>query len=280
MVDERIEWDDIHLMADRHAVNKDALVPELGQHLGGKTEVSPLQLPADVRGVNITLRICERPYAVDLAALCADAKQALPPEYAAAIPHRLCLILIAVSVMNEGSYERIQRIGLQVQLPDDPRVRIFGMFPQPELVSVIQGELTCCADVQIDGQANVPAELPLGCVQIRLPFGVSVQTGAGGRFVGRFSFSVYSRAVAAVGLGDSQAQWVITRHDRPLDGHPHLFGLIVSTRKVARALMLKANVYAIVSNVTSLYTFPIRLQQPVWKDIPVRIEKAVLVPAG
>ncbi len=183
--------------------------------------------------------------------------------------------LLAVGVLNEGSYERIRRIGLRVQLQDDPRVRIFDMFPRSELISLLQGGLQCHLDVQMDGQVEVASDTPLDLFQVGLPFGVSVSAGTGGWLVGRLSFAVYSRVVDVIGIGDNQGQWVLTRQDKPLEGKTHLFGLVVSARKAARALGLKASVYAIVSKLTSLYTWPVRLEQPDWIDLPVLISDTV-----
>ena len=275
MFDDQSEFIQINLSADRDAMNATALVPEVAEHLGGNDRPAPPELPADVRSANVMLRIGRCPIVLDLAAVYAASGRELPPEYAIASPHRLCLIILAVGLLNEGSFERVARIGLRVQLPNDRRFQILSMFPRPELIRVIEGGLTCHADIQMDGQAEVSSDSPLGVLNTGLPFGVSVSAGAGGWLLGRVSFAVYSRVVDAVGICDSQGQWVLTRQDKPLDGRSHLFGLVVSVPRRASVLELKANVYAILSNLTSLYTWPVRLEQPNWTDLTVLIQKSL-----
>lgn len=270
------EFLDVPLTVGGNAANTAALLPD--RKMLGPKPPPRAELPADICGMGVTLRIGRAPLALDLAQLYTATGRDFPPEYDAASPHRLVLLMFTVGVLNEGSFERIRRFGLRVMLPPDPRYRIFDLLPRQELLTRFEANLEgranleCRADLGIDGQVELPAEasplpLPLG-----LPFGVSAAAGVTARVIGRLSFAVHSRLVDAIGDGDTQAQWVLTRQDLPLDGRTHRFGMVVSVPVAETEVKPKVNVYAIVSRLSSLHTWPVRLEDPDWHELKARIE--------
>lgn len=266
------DYEYLDLSGPENGVNLAAVLPEPTRHLGGEP-LPPPRLPGEVEGASLRLRIGRRPIALDLRAVYDAVDRPVPEEYAARRRrHKLCLVILSVGVLNEGSYESLRRLGLRVQFPDDPRIRIFDMFPRPELVTLFEGGLTFRADLRMDGQAEPPGASEPG-KSFRLEPGPILNATAAGWVAGRLSFAVYSRVVDAVGVGDFQGQWVLRRQDKPLHGKDLLFGLVVSAPKDSDALALQASVYAVVTNLSTLFTFPVRLEQKNWTDLAVEIQK-------
>jgi hypothetical protein len=269
MADDR-DFEEVRLELARDACNLEAVLPPPEyQDMGGETVPEEPPIPDEIRSVCVTLRVGRRPLVVDLAALPqrAVAGEAAPGSR----PPRLCLVLVSVAALGDGIEESLRQVGLTVELPEDKKgIRIFDLFPKPEYIRQFGADLSCHFDLSGAQPADAggstdasPGVKDAGVLGLRTQLSCSID--------GQLSFGVYTQVVDAVGVGDYRGQWVLTRQKEPLAGRDHLFGLVVSVPTAQRTLAFKVKVHAVVTYWTTLYTFPIRLEQKGWTSLSTRI---------
>lgn len=236
------------ILGRQNAVDPDLLVPPSKRDFGTEP---------DIRDKHVRLRIGNRPLARNLRVLYKLSNRKLPEDLEVFMSYDIWLLTHAVSVIQEDGFKKIQQVGYQMCFPDDPKVTVIEMLPQTRFIRKIGTSLESETDIKISGQASVPDSLTQLLDHVDgLSFGGKLTVCNHANIAIRLSFAVMSPVVLAVGVGDSNSEWVFTRQQQPLLGDQLMIQLVL-TPKYLEKLNFRARVYATISTFNFL---PVRLK--------------------
>jgi hypothetical protein len=179
---------------------------------------------------------------------------------------KLVLVEFRVGAKQDGYYQALSGVGLQLQFPKDFLGRIAHLFPGPLAVAQagVEGELVFDGA----GSAVVKDEVASAVAQaVNLPISGQLEVSTKVRAFARYAAVVWARRVSAIGTGGVKAEWELTRlgGDEPLWGKDHVFAAVLVVPKVFPLLSFRARPFAVVANLSTVYLFSKRLEPEKWQ---------------
>jgi len=238
----------------KNAIDPYLHIPPNERELGGEPHIETK---------NIRLRIGERPVAYNLKTLYELNNRKLPKDIQIFESYKIWVINHNIGVIKEGGYKSINKLGYRVQFPDKPKVTVIDILPQSRFIKKLEMSFKNETDIQINGQVSIPDPLVILMnilEDIQLDAKINIANHL--NIVGRFSFSVISPTIQAVGVGDRTSEWLFTKEDNPLVGNQNLTQIILTPRHTER-LKFKSKIYTTVSTFNLI---PSRLESE-WIDL-------------
>jgi hypothetical protein len=217
-----------------------------------------LGLGRDVEPDRISVRVGDRPVARRLRDLYELADREMPPELKAPGNYEAWMITHSVSILEEGDFTSLERLGYRVRFEEKPRATVLDVLPQTRFVTRDGREFRNEAEIGLNGRATRPSrftELLDACEA--LAFGGEMTLSSRPTVVGLASFPVITPTIQAVGSGSNASEWLFTRSDnRPLVGDQLMMQLVL-TSPHQKKLRFTAQVYA---DVSTFWLIPARLK--------------------
>jgi hypothetical protein len=179
---------------------------------------------------------------------------------------KLVLVEFRVGAKQDGYYQALSGVGLQLQFSKDFSGRIQHLFPGP--LAVAQAGVEGVLVFDGTGSAVVNDEVVSAVAEVvNLPISGKLEVSTKVRAFARYAAVVWARRVSAIGTGGIKAEWELTRlaGDEPLWGKDHVFAAVLVVPKVFPILSFRVRPFAVVANLSTAYMFSKRLEPEKWQ---------------
>ena len=216
-------------------------IPPNDRTLGGSTP--------DIEEGKIRLYIGSRPTSLNLKKLYGKLGKKIPPEIQLFKSYNAYILTHRVGVIKEGGFKSVNQVGYRVKFPDNPAVIILDLMPQAKFIKKIGVNFNFEADLSINGQLGIPDGLTqfLEKNVEYMSLGGKLKAATNDSLVGRFSFSVQTPEVMAIGKGNTYSEWVFNTSEKPLYGSDLEMFQVILVEKFADSITFEVMIYSVIS---------------------------------
>jgi len=245
-------------LSAKNSISSHLAVPVLQRQLGEKP---------DIKAGNVEIRIGTRPTVRDLGSLYQATGRAIPAEMQDLFTgFKVLLLTHSVGVLREPGNKDIKSLEFEVSFPGPPRITIIDLFPSSKFVqnagATLGTDFNVEAGVGLNGRLSTPPQITELLSQVddmaldgKLNCKLQLTNKAG--FVAKFSYSVLTPLIQAVGVGDMYSHWVMDKKIGPMVGD-FIFSQTILAPKNSSGRKFKVRVSA------SLTTYSLLLDK--WKS--------------
>jgi len=215
---------------------------------------------------DIRCRIGRSPIAWDVASLLKARDLSVPKEYRLLSDRKVWIVQYSFGLYEDRGLARCLEVGFEVRILGQEYASILELFPGTRFAHLIRANGELNLDVTLAGEGRASAEAPaspLGHAAVKTAFEADVR----GEVAGRLRLAVPTVLVSSTGIGDTRAEWMFTRQERPLIGDITVLQSVLIPR-TTKELSLEARAYAVIAGVVP-FTRP-RMTTP-WIALTVRV---------
>ena len=203
----------------------------------------------DIVKDQIEISLGSRPISLNLFETSQKTGKKIPPEIKIFDEYDVWLITYTVGVMKHGGWDKVKKIGLEINYPDrpnDPRITIQSCIPNTEFKRLARGAAEFSSGLSLDGNLKAVIKDIKVDEFIELGAHAKLNLTAKAQSSLNLTFSIMSSYIIAIGQGDTKGQWEITKDEKPLLGSQS-FSHTIITPKNLKKLKVKSRVTAVIT---------------------------------